>query len=49
MRDLLSQLNLHEVPTEDWQPYDERGLLFANLNTPEEYRQAANTIRGKIL
>ena len=49
MRALLSQLNLHEVPTEDWQTYDEHGLLFANLNTPEEYHQAANIIRGKIL
>jgi len=49
MRALLGQLNLHEVPSEDWQPYDERGLLFANLNTPEEYQQAANIVRGEIL
>ena len=24
----------------DWRPYDEHGLLFANLNAPEEYERA---------
>ena len=40
MRDLLSNLNLDLVREKDWRPYDERGLLFANLNAPEEYERA---------
>ena len=40
MRDLLSNLNLDLVKEKDWRPYDERGLLFANLNAPEEYERA---------
>lgn len=40
MRDLLSNLNLDIVREKDWRPYDERGLLFANLNSPTEYERA---------
>lgn len=40
MRDLLSNLNLDLVREKDWRPYDERGLLFANLNAPAEYERA---------
>ena len=40
MRDLLSNLNLDLIREKDWRPYDERGLLFANLNAPEEYERA---------
>ena len=40
MRDLLSNLNLDLVREKDWRPYDEHGLLFANLNAPEEYERA---------
>ncbi len=40
MRDLLGNLSLDLVREKDWRPYDERGLLFANLNAPEEYEQA---------
>ena len=40
MRDLLSNLSLDIVKEKDWRPYDERGLLFANLNAPEEYERA---------
>ena len=36
MRGLLQQLAVDELGTEVWRPYDESGLLFANLNTPEE-------------
>ena len=39
MRDLLSNLNLDLVREKDWRPYDERDLLFANLNAPEEYER----------
>ena len=40
MRDLLSNLSLDIVREKDWRPYDERGLLFANLNSPAEYERA---------
>lgn len=40
MRDLLNTLNLDLVREKDWRPYDERGLLFANLNAPAEYERA---------
>ncbi len=40
MRDLLSDLSLAVVRERDWRPYDERGLLFANLNAPAEYERA---------
>ena len=40
MRDLLSNLNLDLIKEKDWRPYDARGLLFANLNAPEEYERA---------
>ena len=40
MRDLLNNLNLNLVREKDWRPYDEHGLLFANLNAPEEYERA---------
>ena len=36
MRGLLQQLAVDELGAEVWRPYDESGLLFANLNTPEE-------------
>ena len=44
MRDLLSNLNLDLVREKDWRPYDEHGLLFANLNAPEEYERAQATL-----
>jgi molybdopterin-guanine dinucleotide biosynthesis protein A len=37
MRALLAHLDLDRVSAEEWRPYDERGLLFYNLNTPDEY------------
>ena len=40
MRSLLRKLDLLTISTGDWQPYDEQGLLFANLNTPEEFEHA---------
>lgn len=40
LRDLLTDLSLDLVREKDWRPYDERGLLFANLNAPEEYERA---------
>lgn len=40
MRRLLSNLSLGLVREKDWRPYDERGLLFANLNAPAEYQRA---------
>ncbi len=40
MRDLLRDLSLDVVRERDWRPYDERGLLFANLNAPAEYERA---------
>ena len=40
MRSLLHNLNLDLVREKDWRPYDEHGLLFANLNAPEEYERA---------
>ena len=40
MRDLLNNLSLDLVKEKDWRPYDERGLLFANLNAPAEYERA---------
>ena len=40
MRDLLNNLSLDLVREKDWRPYDEHGLLFANLNAPAEYEQA---------
>ena len=40
MRDLLSNLTLDLVREKDWRPYDDHGLLFANLNAPEEYERA---------
>lgn len=40
MRHLLGNLSLDLVQERDWRPYDERGLLFANLNAPAEYQRA---------
>ena len=40
MRSLLHNLSLDLVREKDWRPHDERGLLFANLNAPEEYERA---------
>ena len=40
MRDLLNNLSLDLVKEKDWRPYDEHGLLFANLNAPAEYERA---------
>ena len=40
MRRLLSNLSLDLVREKDWRPYDEHGLLFANLNAPAEYQRA---------
>ena len=40
MRDLLHNLSLDLVREKDWRPYDECGLLFANLNAPAEYERA---------
>jgi len=36
LRDLLQQLDVDELGEETWRPYDQNGLLFANLNTPED-------------
>ena len=44
MRNLLSNLSLDLVREKDWRPYDERGLLFANLNAPEEYERAQTAL-----
>ena len=40
LRGLLRNLSLDLVRERDWRPYDERGLLFANLNSPAEYERA---------
>lgn len=40
MRHLLGNLSLDLVREKDWRPYDERDLLFANLNAPAEYQRA---------
>lgn len=40
MRRLLSKLSLDLLLEKDWRPYDQRGLLFANLNAPAEYQRA---------
>ena len=40
MRSLLHNLSLDLVREKDWRSYDEHGLLFANLNAPEEYERA---------
>ena len=36
MRGLLQRLNVDQLGEEVWRPYDESGLLFANINTPAE-------------
>ena len=40
MRGVLAKLSVDEIGEEDWRAYDERGLLFSNLNTPLDYAQA---------
>lgn len=40
MYTLCHQLDLRVLSPEKWQPFDPHGLLFSNLNTPEEYERA---------
>lgn len=46
MRRLLSKLSLDLLREKDWRPYDERGLLFANLNAPAEYQRAQAALKA---
>ncbi len=39
MRALVAQLDARIIPARQWQVFAERANPFANLNTPEEYRQ----------
>lgn len=49
MRHLLGNLSSDLVREKDWRPYDEHGLLFANLNAPAEYQRAqAAFLRGGL-
>lgn len=40
MHAFCQSLDLRLLEPAEWQPFDPRGLLFANLNTPEEYQRA---------
>jgi molybdenum cofactor guanylyltransferase len=44
MHAFCQTLDLRALEPEEWQPFDPRGLLFANLNTPEEYRRACEAL-----
>ena len=46
MRRLLSKLSLDLLREKDWRPYDQRGLLFANLNAPSEYQRAQAALKA---
>lgn len=47
MHALCRQLDLRVLAPEEWQPFDPHGLLFANLNTPEEYQRAQQLLAGR--
>lgn len=44
MRRLLSALNVDEIEQATWRAYDKRNLLFANLNTPEEFERVQKSL-----
>ncbi|MBI1873062.1 MAG: molybdenum cofactor guanylyltransferase [Acidobacteria bacterium] len=40
MTDLLAQLRVREIPASEVAPFDPRGTLFFNINSPRDYRRA---------
>ncbi|MSR82043.1 MAG: molybdenum cofactor guanylyltransferase [Candidatus Latescibacteria bacterium] len=47
MYTLCRQLDLRVLTPEEWQPFDPHGLLLSNLNTPEEYQRAQESLSGR--
>ncbi len=46
--DGLTELHVENIPASEWKEFDSGGLLFKNMNTPEDYEQArAIFARGK--
>lgn len=46
MRRLLERLGCRAVTPADWRPFDPEGVLFQNVNTPEDYERARRKTRG---
>lgn len=38
--DGLTELQVENIPASEWKAFDSGGLLFKNMNTPEDYEQA---------
>ncbi len=38
--DGLATLRMELIPVAEWKPFDSRGLLFKNMNSPEDYAEA---------
>ena len=39
------EVDLHILPPSRWRAFDPDGILFTNLNTPEEYRRALERVQ----
>jgi len=46
MAALLERLHLRPVPPEEWRAFDPDGVLFHNVNTPEELESARKKLAG---
>lgn len=40
MTSFHAEVSVRVLEPQEWQPFDPHGLLFSNLNTPEEYQRA---------
>jgi molybdenum cofactor guanylyltransferase len=45
--DGLTSLVIEKVAPEEWKPFDSEGLLFKNMNTPEDYEEAKARLSGR--
>lgn len=45
--DGLATLAVEPIGVEEWKPFDSRGLLFKNMNAPEDYEQARAILEGE--
>lgn len=44
--DGLAGLRVAEIGREEWKAFDSHGLLFKNMNSPEDYEEARRTIEN---
>jgi molybdopterin-guanine dinucleotide biosynthesis protein A len=45
--DGLEDLRLEMIPASEWKAFDSRGLLFKNMNAPEDYEEVRRLLEGE--